>query len=209
MKDLSRLAQKVICVIEKQGILLLADSTLPSVCSIIAGKPIQGSWWGHESGKAIFNTSEEISEHPDVICVKLLRKKLTYVHRHLWPELLTIATAKSQWQRMSLSPRSKKLFAMIERQGILRLDELPAGLSKSIEDIRPAAKELENRLLVIGGSIHTDSGSHTKVLQSWSHWAEHSEFKPRHLKLDDCYAVFEEAATKQGLKLGRGSFPWR
>ena len=40
----------------------------------------------------------EADEHEDVETVKLLGKKLTFVHRRLWLELYTVLTSKADWQ---------------------------------------------------------------------------------------------------------------
>jgi hypothetical protein len=35
---------------------------------------------------------------------------------------------------------------------------------------RELARELEQRLLVHSSEVHTESGRHVKVLESWAHW---------------------------------------
>jgi hypothetical protein len=42
----------------KHGILLLSDSVLPSLVTLIAEEPVRGSWWGHPKGNLIYNLSQ-------------------------------------------------------------------------------------------------------------------------------------------------------
>ncbi len=69
--------------LEKVGLVLLTDVDWPSVAGLVAGKPVRGSWWGHARGKEIFEVSEKLADHPDVTSVKLVKNKVTFVHRRL------------------------------------------------------------------------------------------------------------------------------
>jgi hypothetical protein len=44
----------VLAVLERDGLLLVADSVLPSVVSLVAGERVRGSWWGYRLSGEIF-----------------------------------------------------------------------------------------------------------------------------------------------------------
>src|SRR5688500_6338715 len=46
--------------LERDGILLLSDASLPSVVSMVAGGPVRGSWWSHPQGKRIFALTQAL-----------------------------------------------------------------------------------------------------------------------------------------------------
>jgi hypothetical protein len=71
--------------LERLGLLLLQDKQLPSVATIFAGGPISGSWWSHPRSHEMFwclATLEEVA-----VVTRLVKGKVTYVHRRLWPAL--------------------------------------------------------------------------------------------------------------------------
>jgi len=144
--------------LERDGLLLASDAKLPSVAALVAGEAISGSWWSHPRGKQIFAQLEALTEHPDILCVKLLDAKLTFVHRRLWPGLLSIARAREPWQMAKLSKAALVLLA--------RADD-----AQELETKGAAVKELERRLLVHTRQVHTPGGAHALALTSWSRWA--------------------------------------
>src|SRR5207247_3477410 len=85
-------------VLREHGLLLLADNTLPSITTIIAGEPIRGSWWGHPQSHEIFGAARRLVARSDVVAVPLVNGKITFVDRRLWPALLTVALARDEWQ---------------------------------------------------------------------------------------------------------------
>src|SRR5215831_8257734 len=89
----------------QDGLLLKSDSRLPSVATLVAGTPVRGSWWAHPASHAIFWAINELADRKDVLVVKLIRGKDTFVHQRLWPELLAIVTADEPWQLHGL-PKS-------------------------------------------------------------------------------------------------------
>jgi hypothetical protein len=79
--------------VKRHGIVLqAARGPVPSLAEAIAGGPIRGSWWGHPKGKEIFRVAEAVSDHADVLVCTLVEGKVTYVHRRIWPALLTLAS---------------------------------------------------------------------------------------------------------------------
>ena len=76
----------------QHGMLLeSARGPLPNVAELIAGEPIKGSWWGHPQGHAIFDELQVLDASPDVVRLRLVRGKVTIVHRRLWPALARAA----------------------------------------------------------------------------------------------------------------------
>ena len=71
--------------------------------------------------------------------------------------------------RGALAPRAHPL-RRTQRAETLRLDRLErwSGPAKPGD----AARELEARLLVYAHEIHTETGKHTKELETWRHLAE-------------------------------------
>ncbi len=140
---------------------------VPCVVHEIVGRPITGSWWGHRQGKQIYALLEALEDRDDVLCLKLLRGKATYVHRALWPALLAVVLDEA-WRRprvQKLPSAARALLALVER-GSQR--GAPVG----------PAKALEVSLLVYGASEHTDAGRHEKRLTSWAHWARAHQVGP-------------------------------
>jgi hypothetical protein len=66
---------------------------VPSVAEAIAGEPIIGSWWSHPDAPAIFDALSAIDDSDDIRCFKLVDRKITFVHRRLWPALACLARA--------------------------------------------------------------------------------------------------------------------
>jgi hypothetical protein len=87
--------------VKRHGVVLqAARGPAPSLAEAVAGGPIRGSWWGHPKGHEIFRVAEAVSGNPDVLVCKLIRGKITYVHRRLWPALVKLA---SRFQKAQLA----------------------------------------------------------------------------------------------------------
>lgn len=161
--------------LKSQGWLLVADPSLPCLATLVAGEPIRGSWWGHPAGKAIYALADELQRRPDVMVVKLVGGKLTYVHERLWPALLAVAMANEPWQLAKLSPESKWLLSRIAAQGRIRLDQM-LHADWAARDLARAAKLLEARLLVFSEDVVTERGAQTRALEGWEHWIERTGY---------------------------------
>lgn len=179
---------QVLTELERRGLLLLSDARLPSVASLVAGEPIRGSWWGHPRGPAIFHAAGELAESADVLTAKLVAGKVTYIHRKLWPALLAVATSGEPWQVSGLSAAARQLLKKVERIGTLQTHGA-------------TAKELETRLLVHSREIHTESGAHAKILESWDHWKKRVGLEQALPSLSNAKRELEAAAAP-------GRLPW-
>jgi hypothetical protein len=152
---------------ERYGLLLLSDAALPAVAQIVAGEPIHGSWWGHPKGHAIFSASGELDDSRDAVETRLLNRKVTWVHRRLWPALVGVATARASWQLDGLSADARAILDGIGDEE-WRSDRLPIAIAGKAKD---AVTALDDRLLLRGHEVHTESGAHARVLERWERWA--------------------------------------
>jgi hypothetical protein len=78
-------------LIEHGMLLQSARGPLPNVAELVAGEPIRGSWWGHPAGGAIFAALNALGGSPDVVRTRLVKGKVTLIHRRLWPALVRLA----------------------------------------------------------------------------------------------------------------------
>jgi hypothetical protein len=151
-------AAEALAAIERWGLILLHDARLPSLAASIAGGPIRGSWWGHAEGKRIFEAAGILDEHADVATFKLVDKKVCFVHRRLWPSVAAVGGARASWQTEGLDEEARALLERVDEEGRVRASG-------------KAAKALEERLLVAGEQVHTDSGAHASELSSFARFA--------------------------------------
>jgi hypothetical protein len=81
----------MVALIEHGMLLQSARGPLPNVAELVAGEPISGSWWGHPQAHAIFAALGSLDDSPDVVRMRLVNRKVTFVHRRLWPALVRVA----------------------------------------------------------------------------------------------------------------------
>lgn len=78
--------------VRKHGVVLEAGrGPVPSLAEKIAGEPVSGSWWGHPKGREIFDLTRAVRDSPEVLVSRLVKGKITYVHRRLWPTIVRAA----------------------------------------------------------------------------------------------------------------------
>jgi hypothetical protein len=76
----------------EQGILLQsAKGPIPNLADLVAGEKIRGSWWGHPRSHDVFAAINDARDADDVVALRLVRGKVTLVHRRLWPALVCVA----------------------------------------------------------------------------------------------------------------------
>jgi len=151
----------------QRGLLLLQDAELPAATTLIVGEVVRGSWWGHPQNKLIYDTLQQLGA--DVLWVKLLRGKETILARSLWPAVLSAARSRESWQLQGLSSAARRLLELVDAAATpVRLDQVALPAAKGAP--RELARELERRLLVHSDELHTESGRHVKILQSWATW---------------------------------------
>ena len=113
---------QVFLALKTNGFLMLSDNALPSIAGIITGTPIKGSWWGHPKGNEIFNCSSEIDDHKDVLSLKLINGKVTFIHKSMWPALFGIVAVRQPWQTKLLSPAAKKILLKTDKTSLQTKD---------------------------------------------------------------------------------------
>jgi hypothetical protein len=155
-------AQAAYRELARRGLLMLADARLSSLTTLIAAGPVKGSWWSHPRGKAIFAASNALAERDDVLALKLVAGKVTFVHRRLWPSVLAVALSREDWQTRGLSAGARKLLAKLGTEAAMRCDE---------KATTAAARELEARLLALTIQIHTERGAHAVQVEAWERWS--------------------------------------
>jgi len=201
--------EEVFGELKKWGLLLESDPKLPSVCTIITGEPMKGSWWSHPLAQTIFQVNERLDDHPDVLIGKILAGKVTFVHRQFWPALLAIATSGEPWQMRNLTDTAQQVLNSVKSAGSLRSDELSIG-TLDRKQLSESVRTLERRLLIHSRQIHTESGAHAKVLESWERWAASVKVNAGKLTMDAAKKSFEHRVQELNAKFkGKVNLPWQ
>jgi hypothetical protein len=79
-------------LVQDHGVLLQsAKGPIPNLAELVVGEAIKGSWWGHPRSHEIFAVINEARDSEDVVALRLVRGKVTLVHRRLWPPLVCLA----------------------------------------------------------------------------------------------------------------------
>ena len=77
--------------VKTEGIVLeSAHGRVPTFVDFVAGERVTG-WWNHPKGRSIFALTRVIRDSPDVLICRLIDRKVTYVHRRMWPALVKLA----------------------------------------------------------------------------------------------------------------------
>jgi hypothetical protein len=85
-------AVEALAFVKEHGVVLVsANGPVPRLTEVIAGERIKGSWWGHPKSHQIFAILEAVTESEDVLVCRLVKGKITLVHRRLWPALVRLA----------------------------------------------------------------------------------------------------------------------
>ena len=139
--------EKVLRAVERHGLLMQADSKLPSVVTLLVGKPVRGSWWGHPMGDAIHIVNTHLKGHPDIIATHLVSRKVTFIHRRAWPALFGVALSGEPWQSQELGPLARRILGHVRRKQCVRADDARIlGELRSAER-RAGIRELEGSRL--------------------------------------------------------------
>lgn len=169
-----RTATQALAFVRKHRVVPMTPAgDLPSFVVAVAGGPIRGSWWGHPKGALIYDLANTLLDSPEVRSVRLVAKKNTFLHRSLWPAFYRIVTDPG-WRRpliRDLTSLERRLLEAAEKAGELRLEGWANRENVPSKVLKKAKDGLLTRLLVDGYNVHTDSGSHATVLQSWKRWA--------------------------------------
>jgi len=107
----------------------------------------------------IFSVLSRLGDHPDVLFTKLLSRKVTLIHASLWPALLAVACSRDAWQLRGMSAPAAELLRRIDGDG------------GAVRAAGPAVKEIEIRILAATQEVHTESGRHEIMLETWQSWS--------------------------------------
>ena len=85
-------SRQALAFVRQHGVVLeAAHGPVPSLAEVIAGGPVRGSWWSHPKSHEIFAVTRAVRDHADVLVCRLIRGKITLVHRRVWPALVRAA----------------------------------------------------------------------------------------------------------------------
>jgi hypothetical protein len=199
--------ERALAELERFGLLLFSDPALPSLVGLIVGEPLRRSWWGHPRGSDIYRAMNAIAEDPGVLSTKLVAGKVTYVHSRLWAAVHALGCAREGWQVDSLSTGARWLLAQVDADDEVQTDLLVPPPGARVPD---ASRELERRLLVHATEVHTPSGAHAKVLQTWPHWAAEHAIQGEQLSAAEARGQLEDAARRLESEVANGvaELPW-
>lgn len=201
--DLKRLRKQL----DVHGVLLLTDRDLPSLTTIVAGGPVKGSWWGHPKGNLMYNLSNELMDQPDVLTLKLINKKVTFVQRRYWDSLVSIAAGEADWQMRNLPIAARSLWKTVQTRHEIRADD--PEFRKSPKEIGKLALHLEEKLLVYSESLHTDSGRHIRLLRTWKSVLKTKDHRLKRVSYDAAIENFDELRTSLlATSDAKIRFPW-
>lgn len=189
---LSGAEHRVRVALDEHGLLPVQDARVPSVCTLVAGEIVRGSWWAHPAGHDIYDLLGRLAD--DCASVKLLWGKVTLVHRRLWPALAAVGEAGAPWQTDDLDDPARALLGAVRSAGELDSSVLGPGAGAVIDG-------LERRLLVISEQRHTAGGHHARRLRTWSRWLPDLS-RPA---VAEARAALEQAAASLGAERG---LPW-
>ena len=197
--------EKALRRLERHGLLLGHDRAHPCITSLVAGAPVEGSWWSHPLTHEIYWVYRQLEHREDLLQCKLLAGKMTFVQRRLWPAVVAVATGNEPWQRRKLSSAACSLLRRIERDGRVRTDRLPRAAGRPGDRVR----ELEKRLLVFSDEIHTETGAHAKCVETWDHWRQRTGLGASRLTPEAARAELANAARGLYPEIGRSPrLPW-
>ena len=197
----------VLSNLTKFGFLLESDPCLPNVCTLITGEVMRGSWWSHPVSHDIFAVHEQLEDHPDVLITKLVSSKVTFVHRKLWRQIYAVGNSRAEWQMKNLSGPARLLLKQLDKEGSLTTNKLGTTFGAKPGD---TARELEMRLLINARQFHTDSGSHSKLLETWETWAKRVSFRPAAVTTTAARRRIEHRLTLLNKEFaGDGRLPWQ
>jgi hypothetical protein len=83
--------RQALAFVRHHGVVLESARGLePSLAARIAGEPIKGSWWGHPRSHEIYACMDKLRDSKAILTCTLA-KRMTYVHRRLWPAFVRLA----------------------------------------------------------------------------------------------------------------------
>jgi hypothetical protein len=136
-----------------------------SLAEAVAGERITGSWRGHAKGRLIYRLGRVLRASDQVLTVRLVEGKVTFVDRSIWAEIYRIAMEPTRRRRSleGLSDKARELLSLVERDHTVSLRD---DVSDEVPD-----ETLELRLLVHVSARQGADKRPITVLRSWRGWA--------------------------------------
>lgn len=192
---------QVFAQLKGDGLLLTSDLTY-----LITKERIRGSWWSHKLAHTIFGVAEMLDDHPDVMITKLVSGKVTFVHRELWNRIYSIGVAREEWQVKKLSVNARQMLERLDSAGRMETNKAGKEFGAKPGDV---ARELELRMLIHAEQVHTESGKHAKVIETWHAWAKRIGFRARATDPVAARRFLEQRLADLNKKHnGNGQLPW-
>jgi hypothetical protein len=190
-------------------LLLAVDRDFPNVFRTVTGRLPAGSWWADVDSHLVHAILGKLGRDEDVLRLRLINAKWTYVHRRLWTAVLGAVGGRATWQRDRLSPRARSLLERVVRFGVVDLNVSAERGAISLKQAGEAARELERRILVLSYEIHTPRGLHTKRLESWETWRRRHRVRRSALPGDRARDRLEAAAEAMAAGAASARLPWQ
>ncbi|MEK6775129.1 MAG: hypothetical protein AABY64_14405 [Bdellovibrionota bacterium] len=165
LKNPSVMGKKIYKYLDKDKILLLQDKSFPNIISKIIGDKISGSWWGHPLANPIYNGLVWLEHNRNVLIVKLLDGKVTYVHESLFSDFYSVVSKTRDWQLAKLKSDELSLLKYVSKKNKVLSDD--SKLKELVEDSKKSLAALEKKLLLYSSEEHTESGKHIKEFTTW------------------------------------------
>jgi hypothetical protein len=84
--------EQAISFVRRHGVALAsAKGSVPNLAEAITRGPIRGSWWAHPQSHAIYAIFQEVESAPDILVCRVVKGKITFVHRRVWPFLVRLS----------------------------------------------------------------------------------------------------------------------
>jgi len=113
--------------------------------------------------------------------------------------IVAIGRAREAWQVERLSPGARELLEEVDHAPV----QTNRGLAK-------AASELEKSLLVYSEQVHTEAGSHARLLETWDRWLHRTGVSAVKRSPDRARDRLEQLVESLNHEFsGNGGLPWR
>jgi hypothetical protein len=163
---MSSLNELIAWIDDRHIALVSGTSALPNAAEAIVGRRIEGSWWGDPLGSLIFRLLSELEDDaPQYLDVALVEGKRTLVSPPLTPSVLAVASDPDRRHRVAatLKQPARRLLEVLADGRTARSGD-PALVGSVGRNARTA---LEAGLLARSTSVHTASGHHASLVETF------------------------------------------
>jgi hypothetical protein len=109
----------------------------------------------------------------------------------------------------NLPDTAQKVLKSLKSAGAVRSNELKVG-TVGRKELSESVRILERRLLIHSRQVHTESGAHAKVLESWQSWAASAELKAGEISVATAKKSLEQRVQELNERFdGKATLPWQ